>query len=67
MRHCNQDIVSKVGCRPDQFLPYIQPYEFEALLFSDVHALPLVEPTWSDAVTAASRRTGCRRFAGKHR
>lgn len=39
-------IVAYVGCRPDRFLPYIQPYEFEGLLFSDVDVLSTVEPTW---------------------
>ncbi len=29
-------IVAQVGCRPERFLPHIQPYEFEGLLFSDV-------------------------------
>lgn len=39
-------IVEHVGCRADRFLPHIQPYEFEGLLFSDVDALSQVEPTW---------------------
>lgn len=39
-------IVGYVGCRPDRFLPHIQPYEFEGLLFSDVEALCTIEPTW---------------------
>ena len=39
-------IVAYVGCHPDRFLPHIQPYEFEGLLFSDVDVLSTVEPTW---------------------
>lgn len=40
-------IIAHVGCRPDRFLPHVQPYEFEGLLFSDVEALSEIEPTWS--------------------
>ena len=32
----HEDIVTAVRCRPERFIPYIQPYEIEALLFSDV-------------------------------
>lgn len=39
-------IVAEVGCRPERFMPHIQPYEFEGLLFSDVVALSGVEPSW---------------------
>ena len=39
-------IVAEVGCRLDRFLPHIQPYEFEGLLFSDVSALSMTEPDW---------------------
>ena len=42
-------IVSHVGCRPERFIPYIQPYEFEGLLFSDVSALVSVEPAWQSS------------------
>ncbi len=42
----HQDIVDTAGCRSDQFVPYIQPYEFEALLFSDVTVLTDQNPTW---------------------
>lgn len=50
--HClelalHEAIVAHVGCRADRFLPYVQPYEFEGLLFSDVEALSAVEPTWT--------------------
>lgn len=48
------DVVAEVGCQPDRFIPYIQPYEFEALLFSDVSALTCVEPEWQKAIVALS-------------
>ena len=32
--------------RADRFLPYIQPHEFEALLFSDVSSFAAVQPEW---------------------
>lgn len=50
------DVVAEAGCQPGRFIPYIQPYEFEALLFSDVSTLTRVEPGWqaaSDALAAA--------------
>lgn len=40
------DVVAEAGCQPDRFIPYIQPHEFEALLFSDVLTLTRVEPSW---------------------
>ena len=42
-----QAVVTYVECRPERFLPHIQPYEFEGLLFSDVEVLSTVEPTWN--------------------
>lgn len=49
------DVVAEAGCQPGRFIPYIQPYEFEALLFSDVQTLTQVERGWqvaSEALTA---------------
>jgi hypothetical protein len=40
-------IVSYVGCRPERFIPHIQPHEFEGLLFSDTEALAQIEPGWN--------------------
>jgi hypothetical protein len=40
------DIVATAGCRPDRFISYIQPYEFEALLFSDISAVTSTESSW---------------------
>ena len=39
-------IVQYVGCRPERFISYIQPYEYEGLLFSDVNALVNTDPSW---------------------
>lgn len=46
-RELHSDVVAAAGCQPERFIPYIQPYEFEALLFSDVSALTQVNPSWS--------------------
>ncbi|MBK7001306.1 MAG: DUF4276 family protein [Rhodoferax sp.] len=46
-RELHADVVADAQCRPESFIPHIQPYEFEALLFSDVTALSLVNPSWS--------------------
>lgn len=48
-------VVEHVGCRADRFLPHIQPYEYEGLLFSDVNALAATEPTWGKALSALRR------------
>lgn len=47
----HQDIIGLTGCRPDQFLPHIQPYEFEALLFSDVETLTALNEGWAGAAS----------------
>lgn len=39
-------IVAHASCHLNRFIPHIQPYEFEALLFSDVPALCRTEPEW---------------------
>ena len=44
----HQSIVEYVQCRPERFIPHIQPYEFEGLLFSDVNSLVLAEPSWNN-------------------
>lgn len=46
----HQSIVAHIGCRPDRFIPHIQPYEFEGLLFSNVNAMVDVEPDWKDCL-----------------
>lgn len=51
----SETIVAYVECRPERFLPHIQPYEFEGLLFSDVDALSAIEPTWSKSLAALTK------------
>jgi len=43
------DVVAESGCRPERFIPHIQPYEFEALLFSDIGVLTGLERAWASA------------------
>ena len=45
-------VVREVECHPDRFMPHIQPYEFEALLFSDPSQFAAVEPAWQPFVGA---------------
>nr|VFJ69973.1 MAG: protein of unknown function (DUF4276) [Candidatus Kentron sp. FW] len=42
----HEAIVNESDCRPERFIPHIQPFEFEGLLFSDVDALCAAEPGW---------------------
>jgi hypothetical protein len=39
-------VVTEAGCRADRFVPYVQPYEFEGLLFSDTDAIAANRPEW---------------------
>lgn len=48
-RAFHADIVSLAGCRADRFIPYIQPYEFEALLFADVESIIAHDLQWQSA------------------
>ncbi len=48
----HSDIVQEAGCRPERFIPYIQPYEFEALLFSDISELTKLEADWARSTGA---------------
>ena len=43
-------VVEAAECRPDRFIPHIQPYEFEALLFTDVSAFAMVRSAWKNRV-----------------
>ena len=43
-------VVQSAECRPDRFLPHVQPHEFESLLFSDVERFVEVEPGWQSFV-----------------
>lgn len=40
------EVVATVGCMPQRFFAHVQPYEFEALLFSDPAQLCEIEPGW---------------------
>lgn len=42
----HKKVIDLVACRTDRFIPYIQPYEFEGLLFSSVEKLVMTEPDW---------------------
>jgi len=46
------DLVALTQCSAARFIPYIQPYEFEALLFSDVDGLTGIETGWARANAA---------------
>ena len=52
-------VVRHTGCRPGRFLPHIQPYEFESLLFSDAVAFAAAEPEWQGFASelASARKT----------
>ncbi len=45
-RHFHAAVVAEAGCREDRFIPHIQPYEFEALLFSNVDVFGHVQSHW---------------------
>ncbi|MFM0673839.1 DUF4276 family protein [Paraburkholderia sediminicola] len=44
----HEDVVAFADCRPERFIPHVQPHEFESLLFSDVTRLCAVEPGWHE-------------------
>ena len=50
-----ETIVAHVQCRPERFVPPIQPYKFEGLLFSGVQALSAVEPTWTKSIATLTK------------
>jgi hypothetical protein len=39
-------MVEEAGCRESRFIPHIQPYEFEALIFANVDALGAADTRW---------------------
>ena len=55
----HEEVVRAARCRPDRFVAHIQPYEFEALLFSDTSQVARERPEWSRwaAELAAARRS----------
>ena len=46
------DILKENSSFAPQFFPYIQPYEFEGLLFSDIAKLTEIETAWSQTTNA---------------
>jgi hypothetical protein len=46
-RQFHAAIVAEAGCREERFIPHIQPYEFEALIFTNLEVLPGVESNWN--------------------
>lgn len=41
--------VRAAGCRAERFVPHVQPYEFEALLFADTDRLVELDDRWRTA------------------
>ena len=54
----HEEVVRTARCRPDRFVAHIQPYEFEALLFSDTSQFEREQSEWARwaAELAAARR-----------
>ncbi len=42
----SEAVIREANCREDRFFAHVQPYEFEALLFTDVVKLVDIEPNW---------------------
>lgn len=51
-------LTQEIGCRPERFIPHIQPHEFEALVFSDVSKFSDVEPDWINCVSELEKVRG---------
>lgn len=45
----HSEIIARLQCRPERFIPHIQPHELEALFFSDVSKFANVEPNWKQS------------------
>jgi hypothetical protein len=48
------EVTELAGCRPDRFIPHIQPYEYESLLFADVTRIVDMEPSWQRGLATLS-------------
>ena len=46
-----ETVLKEVKCLPDRFLPHIQPYEFESLLFSDIRRFSEAESAWQPFIS----------------
>ena len=55
----HEEVVRAAQCRSDRFVAHIQPYEFEALLFSDTSQFVREQPAWARwaAELAAARHS----------
>jgi len=42
----HEAVIHEIGCRHERFFPHVQPYEFEALLFSDTTGFAEADPLW---------------------
>lgn len=42
----HKSVIEHIQCRRERFIPHIQPYEFEGLLFADVDALSCTDVDW---------------------
>ena len=47
----HSEVIHKIGCLSNRFIAYIQPHEFEALLFSEVSKFKDVEPEWEHYIS----------------
>ena len=54
----HREVVRVAECRPERFVPHIQPYEFEALLFSDTSQFMQEEPAWAPWVGQLAEARG---------
>lgn len=45
-RRFHRAIVEEAGCRESRFIPHIQPYEFEALIFANPDAVASTDTRW---------------------
>ena len=52
------EVVRAARCRPERFVPHIQPYEFEALLFSEVSRFTEENPAWAHWVGKLAEARG---------
>ena len=57
----HSEAIQMAQCRDERFLPHIQPYEFEAFVFSDTERFAEVEPAWQ---TYLPRLAAIRNSAG---
>ena len=44
-------VIQNVKCRQELFIPHIQPYEFESLLFSDISQFAKAQPEWKKFIS----------------